>query len=71
MMIGDMHRTWVKSLSASLLGLCFAAVAWGRVGAEHGAGRSWPSLSFTDPVVCSECHTEIYQQWSETILSQA
>ena len=61
----------IKWFWIALLGLLLAMSAWGRAAAEHGAMRSWPSSSFTDPEVCGECHTEIYQQWSASILSQA
>lgn len=58
-------RVWGNGV---LLALVIGLIVAGRSLAQQ---PSFPSSSFTSSEVCGQCHTEIYRQWSETILSQA
>lgn len=61
-------RAITRLVTVVAIGIIVSLLAINLVQAQR---QSFPSSDFGDPATCGQCHTEIYEQWSETILSQA
>jgi hypothetical protein len=48
----------------------FAALCFAQKGGEEAKG-SLPYDKFEKPAVCQSCHTDIYQEWTQAMMSQA
>ncbi|HDP68568.1 MAG TPA: hypothetical protein ENN20_08730 [Candidatus Marinimicrobia bacterium] len=59
-----------KNLLLWLIALINFTYIWGQQAGEHALG-SRKYDDYEKPEVCKSCHTRIYQQWRQAMMSQA